>query len=220
MTDTAETVTEEVGAEQAPTAAKVVQAAIDCIHSEGFYRASTNAIARRAGVTWGVIQHHFGTREALMLAVVEHAVGQMDQQFGQVVITGETLEERVEQMADLIFSFYRAPDFLAYTQVVMNLGQDPRTADKTLHALEGITTRMGSHLPRLRDQVLGQHKHLDDEFRFAFETLRGVAVNQQVLRSLPNRADGSFKVQDEHRARLVELVTRYLADSIAADAAA
>ena len=217
MTDTAATETENG---QAPTAAKVVQSAIDCILSQGFYRASTNAIAREAGVTWGVIQHHFGTREALMLAVVEHAVEQMDQQFGGVVIEGETLEERVEEMADLIFSFYRNPNFLAYTQVVMNLGQDPRTADKTLKALRNVTTRMGSHLPRLREQVLGEHSHLDEEFRFAFETLRGVAVNQQVLRALPNRATDSFAMQDDHRRRLVHLVADYLNDCIAADAAA
>ena len=218
MTTTAAAAEAENG--QAPTAAKVVQSAIDCILSQGFYRASTNAIAREAGVTWGVIQHHFGTREKLMLAVVEHAVQQMDEQFGQVVIEGATLEERVEQMADLIFSFYRNPNFLAYTQVVMNLGQDPRTANKTLKALTDVSARMGSHLPRLRDQVLGDHSHLDDEFRFAFETLRGVAVNQQVLRALPNRAADSFAMQDDHRRRLVGLVTGYLADCIAADKAA
>ena len=31
---------------------------IACILEEGFYRASSNKIARRAGVTWGVIQYH------------------------------------------------------------------------------------------------------------------------------------------------------------------
>ena len=53
------------------TRGRVVDAAIECILDEGFYRASSNKIAKRAGVTWGVIQYHFGTREALMLAVHE-----------------------------------------------------------------------------------------------------------------------------------------------------
>ena len=51
------------------TRARVIQAAVDCILDEGFYRASSNRIAERAGVTWGVIQHHFGTREALLIEV-------------------------------------------------------------------------------------------------------------------------------------------------------
>ena len=52
------------------TRERVIAAAVDSILERGFYRASSNEIARRAGVTWGVIQHHFGTREALMLAVL------------------------------------------------------------------------------------------------------------------------------------------------------
>ena len=33
--------------------------------------ASAEFFARRAGVTWGVIQHHFKSRERLMLATLE-----------------------------------------------------------------------------------------------------------------------------------------------------
>ncbi len=42
-----------------------------CILDEGFEAASARHIAERAGVTWGVIQYHFGDREALMMAVVD-----------------------------------------------------------------------------------------------------------------------------------------------------
>src|SRR5207244_10664683 len=60
------------------TRARVIDAAIACILDEGFYRASSNKIAKRAGVTWGVIQYHFGTREALMLAVHERGRAERD----------------------------------------------------------------------------------------------------------------------------------------------
>ncbi|MEY2458244.1 MAG: hypothetical protein QOG30_74, partial [Acidimicrobiaceae bacterium] len=40
----------------------VIDAAVASILERGFYRASSNEITRRAGVTWGVIQHYFGTR--------------------------------------------------------------------------------------------------------------------------------------------------------------
>src|SRR5438128_1846069 len=50
---------------------QILDAAVACILELGFYRASSNEIARRAEVSWGSIQYHFGSRESLMLAVVE-----------------------------------------------------------------------------------------------------------------------------------------------------
>jgi AcrR family transcriptional regulator len=193
---------------EVPTAERVVAAAVQCILEEGFYRASTNSIARRAGVTWGVIQHHFGTREQLMLAVFEQAVDRMDSLFGSTNITGDDIETRLEALADLVWAFYRQPEFLAYVQVLLNLGQDPRTAQRTLKSLASLNARMASHLPRLRQQVLGDHPDAGDRFRFVFETLRGVAVNQQILRSMPGRSEST--TQDTDRDALVAILAGHL----------
>lgn len=196
---------------EVPTSDRVVDAAVECILEEGFYRASTNAIARRAGVTWGVIQHHFGTREALMLAVFRRAAQRMDELFGSADITGEAVEDRVEALATLVWSFYRAPEFLAYVQVLLNLGQDPRTADQTLETLASLNARMASHLPRLRSQVLGPDAPGGaEQFRFVFETLRGVAVNQQILLALPGRSSNEPRAQDRDRETLVAVLAGYL----------
>ena len=194
-----------------PTADRVVDAAVECILEEGFYRASTNAIARRAGVTWGVIQHHFGTREALMLAIFQRAAARMDELFGSAEIDGEEVEDRVEQLAAVVWSFYREPEFLAYVQVLLNLGQDPRTADQTLETLGSLNARMGAHLPRLRSQVLRETSAgAAERFRFVFETLRGVAVNQQILLALPGRASNETRAQDRDRETLVAVLAGYL----------
>lgn len=196
---------------EVPTADRVVDAAVECILEEGFYRASTNAIARRAGVTWGVIQHHFGTREALMLAIFRRAAARMDELFGATDITGEAIEDRVEELAQLVWSFYRQPEFLAYVQVLLNLGQDPRTADQTRDTLASLNARMAAHLPRLRAQVLGESAPGGAErFRFVFETLRGVAVNQQILLALPGRATNETRAQDRDRDALVAILAGHL----------
>lgn len=195
---------------EVPTADRVVDAAVECILDEGFYRASTNAIARRAGVTWGVIQHHFGTREALMLAVFERAAGRMDDLFGAADVAGSAIEDRVEALAALVWSFYRRPEFLAYVQVLLNLGQDPRTADRTLETLSSLNARMAAHLPRLRAQVVGSGPGTADRFRFVFETLRGVAVNQQILLALPGRPSADTTAQDRDRDALVALLAAHL----------
>ena len=50
----------------------IIDETVRCINEEGFAAASANHIAERAGVTWGVIQYHFGDRSGLLSAVVAH----------------------------------------------------------------------------------------------------------------------------------------------------
>ena len=40
---------------------RVISAVIGIIKEQGFAAASSTRIARRAGVTWGAVQHHFGS---------------------------------------------------------------------------------------------------------------------------------------------------------------
>src|SRR5262249_40142335 len=98
------------------TRARVVDAAIACILDEGFYRASSNNIAKRAGVTWGVIQYHFGTREALLVAVHERGLEELDRCLTDAVIVGGTMEARLDSFVAALWSYYRRPEFLAYMQ--------------------------------------------------------------------------------------------------------
>jgi len=44
------------------TRRKVLDAVVESVLDVGYYKASSNEIARRAGVTWGAIQHLFGSR--------------------------------------------------------------------------------------------------------------------------------------------------------------
>src|SRR5436189_2608263 len=96
----------------ASTRTRVIEAAVACILEEGFYRASSNQIARRAGVTWGVIQYHFGTREALLLAVHERGLDELERCLSDAIIKGETVEERLGSFVDALWAYYRRPEFL------------------------------------------------------------------------------------------------------------
>ncbi|MGB3773111.1 MAG: TetR/AcrR family transcriptional regulator [Rhodococcus sp. (in: high G+C Gram-positive bacteria)] len=58
----------------AGTRAKLLDAAIDTLVDVGYSRASTQEIARRAGVSRGAQLHHFPTKETLVVAAVERLV--------------------------------------------------------------------------------------------------------------------------------------------------
>src|SRR6476619_1854498 len=138
-----------------PTQERVVDAAIACILDEGFYRASSNKIAKRAGVTWGVIQYHFGTREALLVAVHERGLEELDRCLTDAVIVGGTVEARLASFVDALWSYYRRPEFLAYMQVVLNLSHDPTTAEPTRLALKSSHAQVGEWLPAMGRAVPG-----------------------------------------------------------------
>ena len=53
------------------TQRKLIDAALQLLHEEGFKGATLQAIARKAQVSLGALQHHFKTRDALMERLVQ-----------------------------------------------------------------------------------------------------------------------------------------------------
>lgn len=60
--------------------AQLLKAAIDTVNEVGFPQASLSAIARRAGVAKSAIAYYFSGKEALLLSVVSHVFGELDEQ--------------------------------------------------------------------------------------------------------------------------------------------
>ena len=55
----------------AATQEQLIQAVVQSLLERGYHRTSVNEICRRAGVTSSAIQHHFGGKRQLMMAVAE-----------------------------------------------------------------------------------------------------------------------------------------------------
>ena len=194
------------------TRARVIDAAVACILDEGFYRASSNKIARRAGVTWGVIQYHFGTREALLLAVHERGLDELDRCLADAVVTGDSVEARLRSFVDALWGYYRRPEFLAYMQVMLNLSHDPTTADSTQAALKSVGARVNERVPALVRAVLaGDLPDAETERigRFLYNVVRGLALDQELLEAMPIEHSTAQEF-DAQRAELVRVLARAL----------
>jgi AcrR family transcriptional regulator len=195
------------------TPAKVIDAAIACILEEGFYRASSNEIARRADVTWGVIQYHFGTREALLLGVLQRAATELQAFMSSTTIDGDTLEERIDQLAELVWGYYARPEFLAYMQVMLNLSHDPTTEAQTKEAMADNQIHVAQSLPKLlRDSIGDTISDPAEAARlgtYVFAALRGMAIDQGHIGQLPtSRANPGS--QAEERRMLVASLAAYV----------
>jgi AcrR family transcriptional regulator len=194
------------------TRERVIKAAVECIIDLGFYRgSSTNEIARRAGVTWGVIQWYFGNREGLMLAVLEEGARHMVETVEGAHIEGSTVLERMTQLIDVFSTHYARPDYLASLQVQLNMDHDPRTSAEVRKTMLEVAERSNAPVRRLLREALGPAANKSELATTIFLVIRGFAFSQQLLDSM---AYDTVAPKQDRAARRRRLLAQILAPYI------
>lgn len=135
----------------------LIDETVRCIREEGFSAASARHIIERAGVSWGVIQHHFGDRDGLLTAVIEDAVDRL-------VASLEVLAgEQVMDTQDLVRATWDAfanPKAMAGLEILIAT-KDLRDGLGEHHmkrlgaALAALTTRLNTGADREHAVALG-----------------------------------------------------------------
>lgn len=168
--------------QETDTRQRVIEAAIQCILENGFYRASSNAIADRAGLSWGVIQYWFGSRESLMLAVMEEGTERLRRLLAERHVSGATMTERVESYFDILADYYGQPAWLAFMQVALNLTHDPATSQRTIEMLQDLNASAAPLFSRLARELFGDRRSPEPRLaEFVFHAVRGVAMSELVV---------------------------------------
>lgn len=75
--------------------AQIVSAAIDVIAEVGFAQASIRRIADRVGIAMSAVLYHFGTKDNLVDAIVEHMYRSMLAQVAPALLTEDTATEKL-----------------------------------------------------------------------------------------------------------------------------
>jgi AcrR family transcriptional regulator len=151
----------------------MLDAVVESIVEKGYYQTSSNEIARRAGVTWGTIQHQFGTRERLLLAVMEERWRVLERTVATATITGDTLEARLRSVLDVLATHYGSPSHLAHIQIALDLTHDPNVSTDARNAVRRHGEELGRAWRPLFEQALGEAASDQDLVAYAFLTLRG-----------------------------------------------
>ena len=181
-------------AAETDTRRRVIEAAIECILENGFYRASSNAIAERAGLSWGVIQYWFGSRESLMLAVMEEGTERLRCLLEERHVTGDTMTARVESYFDILADYYGQPAWLAFMQVALNLNHDPATSEQTIEMLTAMNASAAPLFARLARELLADRSRRDPRLaEFVFHAVRGVAMSELMLSLNPPETRPDWK---------------------------
>ena len=79
----------------------------------------------------GAIQHQFGTRQALLLAVLEDRWHRLTDRIEAAAVSGDTLEERLGCVMTALEAHYGDPEHLVVMQIMLDLIQSPATSETT-----------------------------------------------------------------------------------------
>ncbi len=148
----------------ASTRARLLDAAIDVLVDLGYARTSTQEIARRAGVSRGAQLHHFPTREALVVAAVEHLVERRLAEFLTVDRDGAGLE--------LLLDAFSGPLFHAALELWVAARTDP-----SLHAAVLPLERKVTEALELGGREIYGDRMSPAAFELSIELARGMAVS-------------------------------------------
>jgi AcrR family transcriptional regulator len=178
----------------AATRARMLDAVVECILENGYYEASSNAIARHAGMTWGAIQHQFGTRQALLLAVIEDRWRRLTDSIETAEVSGATLEERLACVMAALEVEYGDPQHLVVMQIMLDLIQSPATSEATKRAVAEHGRELVRVWQPLFARAMGEAARDDDLVRYAFLAIRGyLSANTMAARLVPQRPDAPVR---------------------------
>lgn len=147
----------------AETRARIVEAVIESIAEVGFQRTTAVEITRRAGVTWGAVQHHFGDKDGILLAVLEDSFRRFAARLEDVETEGLALERRVALFVERAFEHFRSREYASTFEILLDhLRRDGRSGAswqlEMSRAWERVWRRFfgDSPVPRRRQGIL-QH---------------------------------------------------------------
>jgi AcrR family transcriptional regulator len=108
----------------AATRERIMRAVVESIAEIGFQKTTANEITRRAGVTWGAVQHHFGGKDGILDAVLEESFDRFAQRLAEVRTEGASLAERVSAFVDIAWAHFGSPDYRSTFEILLNYTRD------------------------------------------------------------------------------------------------
>jgi len=174
----------------------LVNATVSLIREGGFMAATSGRIAERAGITWGAAQHHFGTKEDILDAILAQAYDRFVTAMAAPSLRNGTMQERVGKFVDRMWAHYQTDVYLVALEILLATRADPQ---HPAHAWE--ERRGAAHLRIVReifhDSALGQAR-LHEALTYVHFCLTGISV------------EGAFEAQVQHVGRHLQTLKAVL----------
>jgi AcrR family transcriptional regulator len=133
------------------TRTRILDAAIEALSEHGYAGATTLRIQELAGSSRGRLLHHFPSRDALLVAAVQHLAREMIDAAAADRHWPAALGERIDAAVDTMWLAYRQPFFWAATELWLAA----RAHEDLRAALLPAEREMGAHVRGITDSFFG-----------------------------------------------------------------
>ena len=124
------------------TRERVLSSTVNLIRQEGLSSASPVRITQHTGMSWGAVQHHFGSKEQLLKTIVLLSRDQFNEAVAAQDYAGLGLSERVSLYVDTAWSHYQGDVFLASVEITFWHRNNGRLIGEDISADEGRTSSL------------------------------------------------------------------------------
>lgn len=167
----------------AATRARILDEALRCFADRGFAATSLDDLAGGLDLRKQTILYHFGSKDALLEAVVDRSAAELREVFEAALVRAGPGWERLEAVVRSVFRLaLRRPALLGLLREISRLG--PPAATRLTDALDPLVERARTFLETEMDA--GTMRRQDARFLLlsAYSAVIGVATEVEVLRAV------------------------------------
>lgn len=151
------------------TRERVLSSTVNLIRREGLPSASPVRITQHTGMSWGAVQHHFGSKEQLLKTIVLLSRDQFNEAAAAQDYSGLDLAERVSLYVDRAWDHYQSDVFLASVEITFwhrnngflldedIAGDEGRTSALTRTLVEKVFAGTGAPTEKLLEATVYMH---------------------------------------------------------------
>jgi AcrR family transcriptional regulator len=165
---------------------RLLDACIDCLVEHGWSGTSTTLVSQRAGVSRGAQLHHFPTKEALVVAAVEHLTDVRGAELEAAAGNLPSGRQRTRAVLDMLADQFTGPVFAAALELWVAARTDP-----ALHlTLAPLEQRIGRDIHRRTVELLGVDEHqpgVRELVQATLDLVRGLGLANTITDDGPRR---------------------------------
>jgi len=158
----------------AETRARLLDATIDCLVTYGYNGTTTPRVAELAGVTRGAQVHHFGSKNDLVIAALQHLAAR--RAAAVVANVGDLTagEDPIGKVLDLLWDVHQGPLFIAAVELWVAGRTDPALGREVAKfesiVASNLMAAVSENVPE------GIQKPMLDFLYIAMDALRGILI--------------------------------------------
>ncbi len=159
--------------------ARLLEATVELLVERGFGGTSTTLVSERAGVSRGAQLHHFPTKNALVVAAVEHVAAVRQAELEAAAAALPTGPRRTRAVLEVLADHVTSPLFTA----ALELWVAARTDEALMDAVAPFEQRLGRETHRFTVELLGADESrpgVRELVQATLDLVRGLGLAQTI----------------------------------------